>query len=204
MNELASLRRSDVRAASRRAAGELAARAAARGLVDVAYASVSSPIGDLLVASTPRGLVRVAFDTEDPAWVLDELAHDVSPRVLEVPSRLDAIRRELEEYFEGRRRRFDVRVDLRLVHGFSRKVLQATARIPFGAVSTYADVAARAGSPRGARAAGNALHGNPVPIVVPCHRVIRSGGDLGGYGGREDRKEFLLVLEGALEAPGPR
>lgn len=198
MNELEPIRAVDVDAPARRAAEELAGRAAEESLVDVAYASVPSPLGDLLVASTQRGLVRVAYDNEDRDRVLEELAGDVSPRVLEAPELLDEARRELDEYFRGGRRDFDLEVDLSLVRGFTLKVLEATARIPFGSVSSYRDVAAMAGSPRAARAAGNALHDNPVPIVVPCHRVLHSNGGLGGYGGRLDRKEFLLRLEGAL------
>ncbi|MGQ0668134.1 MAG: methylated-DNA--[protein]-cysteine S-methyltransferase [Actinomycetota bacterium] len=198
MNELEPIRAAEVDAAARRAAEELAGRAAEESLVDVAYASVPSPLGDLLVASTSRGLVRVAYDNEDRDRVLEELAGDVSPRVLEAPELLEEARRELDEYFDGGRRGFDLDVDLSLVRGFTLKVLEATARIPFGSVSSYRDVAAMAGSPRAARAAGNALHDNPVPIVVPCHRVLHSNGGLGGYGGRLDRKEFLLRLEGAL------
>ena len=198
MNELEPIRAAEVDAAARRAAEELAGRAAEESLVDVAYASVPSPLGDLLVASTPRGLVRVAYDNEDRDRVLEELAGYVSPRVLEAPGLLEEARRELDEYFDGGRRGFDLEVDLSLVRGFTLKVLEATARIPFGSVSSYRDVAAMAGSPRAARAAGNALHDNPVPIVVPCHRVLHSNGGLGGYGGRLDRKEFLLRLEGAL------
>lgn len=180
------------------AAAQLAARAAREGLLDVAYAIVDSPYGRLLVATTPRGLVRVAFRPEVDEAV-DELAHRVSPRVLEAPARLERVRRELDEYFEGRRRRFDLPLDWRLSRGFSQKVLRATARIPYGAVSSYRDVARRAGNPRASRAAGNALHSNPIPIVVPCHRVLRTGGDLGGYGGGVRMKESLLRLEGAIE-----
>lgn len=176
------------------AAAETARRAASAGLVDVAYATVESPFGPLVAAVTPRGLVRVAYPGE--ADVLDELADLVSPRVLEAPARVSEAARQLEEYFEGRRRRFDLPVDWSLVRGFSRRVLRATARIPYGRVRTYAEVAAGAGSPRAYRAAGNALASNPVPIVVPCHRVVRSGGRLGGYTGGLERKEFLLRLEG--------
>ncbi len=198
MNEMDAIRNADLAAAAGRATGELTERALRRGLVDIAYARVASPLGDLLAAATSRGLVRLAFDNEDADLVLEELAQDVSPRVLEAPTRLDRVRRELDEYFEGRRKRFRVPVDLSLVRGFTVKVLEATAGIPFGSVSCYRDVAARAGSPRAARAAGNALHDNPVPIVVPCHRVLHADGGLGGYGGRLDRKEFLLRHEGAL------
>ena len=186
------------------AARKVAVRAAAEGLADVAYGWADSPFGRLLVAATPRGLVRLAYEYEPHDLVLEELAESISPRVLEVPDRLDEVRRELEEYFEGGRDRFDVAVDWTLVtEGFPRRVLQATARVPFGRVTTYGDVARRAGSPRAARAAGNALGSNPIPIVVPCHRVIRSGGELGGYGGGgPERKAFLLRLEGAVDRIG--
>ena len=178
---------------------ELTNRAEAEGLIDVAYTSVDSPLGPLVVAATPKGLVRVSyteFRWEDE--VLEELARRVSPRVLEAPARLDPVRRELDEYFEGRRQDFEVPIDWSYLAGFTREVLRATARIGFGDVSSYAGVAAEAGSPRAVRAAGNALGSNPMPVVVPCHRVLRSGGKLGGYTGGLERKEFLLRLEGAL------
>jgi methylated-DNA-[protein]-cysteine S-methyltransferase len=180
-------------------APELSDRAEAEGLLDVAYTSVDSPLGPLVVAATPKGLVRVSYSEfrgEDE--VLEELARRVSPRVLEAPARLDPVRRELDEYFEGRREGFDVPIDWSYLAGFTREVLRATARIGFGEVSTYAGVAAEAGSPRAVRAAGNALGANPMPVVVPCHRVLRTGGTLGGYTGGIERKEFLLRLEGAL------
>jgi methylated-DNA-[protein]-cysteine S-methyltransferase len=174
-------------------------RAAGEGLLDVAYATAETPVGELLLASTPRGLVRVAYVDWFPAdGVLEELARRVSPRVLEAPSRLDEVRRELDEYFEGTRRRFELRLDRALLGPFARRVLGRTARIPYGQVSTYARVAAAAGSPRASRAAGNALARNPIPIVIPCHRVLRSGGAMGGYAGGLDRKARLLELEGAL------
>jgi methylated-DNA-[protein]-cysteine S-methyltransferase len=177
----------------------LAERAAAEGLLDVAYASVDSPLGPLTVAVTPRGLVRVAYtESRSQDEVLQELAAKVSPRVLEAPARLDDTRRELDEYFEGRRTDFDLPIDWSVTRGFTQKVLRATACIGFGQVRTYADVASRAGSPRAVRAAGNALGANPMPVVVPCHRVVRTGGGLGGYTGGLHRKEFLLHLEGAL------
>jgi methylated-DNA-[protein]-cysteine S-methyltransferase len=174
-------------------------------LLDVAYARVDSPLGPILVASTPRGLLRVSFPTEAADEVLAELAAEVSPRILEAPARLDAVRRELGEYFAGRRRRFELPLDWRLSRGFRRRVLRATARIPFGETASYAEVAARAGSPRAHRAAGSALGANPIPIVVPCHRVLRTGGALGGYGGGLDVKQYLLELEGAVRgvALGP-
>src|SRR5688500_5986677 len=180
-------------------APEITARADEEGLLDVAYASIDSPLGPLVVAATPNGLVRVSYSEfrgEDE--VLEELARRVSPRVLEAPARLDPVRRELDEYFEGRRQGFDVPIDWSSLAGFTREVLRATARIGFGDVSTYAGVAAEAGSPRAVRAAGNALGSNPMPVVVPCHRVLRTGGTLGGYTGGIERKEFLLRLEGAL------
>jgi methylated-DNA-[protein]-cysteine S-methyltransferase len=198
MNELRMLGRSDADSASRRAAAGLADRADREGLVDVAFVTVPSPFGDLVVATTRRGLVRLAYPNEDRDQVLEKLASALSPRVLEAPARLDRVRRELDEYFDGRRRRFDFPVDYALTGGFTRKVLRATARIPFGSLSTYTEVAGRAGNPRAYRAAGNALGSNPIPIVVPCHRVVHTGGGLGGYTGGLDRKRFLLSLEGAL------
>jgi methylated-DNA-[protein]-cysteine S-methyltransferase len=176
----------------------LARGADREGLLDVGYAEYDSPIGTLIVASTTTGLVRLALAGEDPDAVLDGLARDVSPRILRAPKRVDGTRRELDEYFAGRRQTFEVPLDWRLVRGFNAKVLHATAKIPFGAVSTYKNMATAAGSPRAARAAGNALHNNPIPIVVPCHRVVGSNGSLVGYGGGLDRKEFLLRLEGAI------
>ena len=177
----------------------LAERAAGVGLLDVAYAEVDSPLGPLTVASTPRGLVRVAYLPEE--HVVEELATRLSPRVLRVPARLDEVRRELDEYFEGRRREFELEIDWSLTRGFTRRVLQVTSKIDYGALRSYAEVAAGAGSPRAVRAAGNALGANPIPVVVPCHRVVRTGGALGGYTGGVERKHFLLGLEGVLPAP---
>jgi methylated-DNA-[protein]-cysteine S-methyltransferase len=175
----------------------IAERAADEDLLDVAYATMDSPLGPLVVAATPRGLVRVAYaESETDAGVLEELARKISPRVLEAPARLDAARRELDEYFERRRTHFDLPLDWELTRGFTSRVLQATARIAFGSTSTYAEVASQAGSPRAVRAAGNALGANPLPVVVPCHRVLRTGGGLGGYTGGVARKEYLLRLEG--------
>ena len=176
---------------------ELARRAADEGLVDVAYASVDSPVGPLTLAGTDRGLVTLSYDSPDE--IIERLARRISPRVLEAPARLDEARRELDEYFEGRRRDFELPLDWSLTGGgFTRRVLEATAAIPFGEVSTYTGVAERAGSPRAVRAAGNALGSNPLPVVVPCHRVLRTGGKLGGYTGGLDKKEYLLTLEGVL------
>jgi methylated-DNA-[protein]-cysteine S-methyltransferase len=180
---------------------DLARRAADEGILDVAYGTYDSPLGPLTVMVTRRGLVRLSYPGEGVAVQLDELAERVSPRILEAPERTDAVRRQLDEYFEGERRSFEVPIDWRLVRGFARGVLRATARIPFGSVSSYREVAAEAGSPKAYRAAGNALGSNPIPIVVPCHRVLHAGGGLGGYTGGLDRKRFLLRLEGAL-APG--
>jgi methylated-DNA-[protein]-cysteine S-methyltransferase len=177
----------------------LAARATEEGLVDVAYTTVDTPVGNLLLAATPRGLVRVGFSNEDADDVLEELAGRLSPRVLEAPARLDDARRELDEYFEGRRHHFDLPLDWELSGaGFRRKVLRATARIPYGEVRSYRQMATTAGSPRAYRAAGNALGSNPIPVIVPCHRVLASGGGLGGYGGGLDIKQQLLQLEGVL------
>jgi methylated-DNA-[protein]-cysteine S-methyltransferase len=201
---------SEIERAIRAAAGGLAGpspdleegvveRAQSEGLLDVAYASVDSPLGPLTVATTPVGLVRVAYagySSQDE--ILEDLASRLSPRVLEAPARLDPVRRELDEYFEGQRTSFDVPIDWSLTRGFTREVLKATARIPYGEVGSYASVAGQAGSPRAVRAAGNALGANPMPVVVPCHRVLRTGGALGGYTGGIERKEFLLRLEGRL------
>ena len=176
-------------------------RAEAEGLVDVAYATTDSPIGRLLLATTDRGLVKVSFPNEDEDEVIDQLARKLSPRVLASPRRLDAVRRELDEYFEGRRRHFDTQLDWVLIQGFARKVLEATAAIPYGAVSTYRDVATAAGNDKAMRAAGNALGSNPIPVIVPCHRVLRTGGALGGYGGGLDVKVKLLELEKAWPQP---
>jgi methylated-DNA-[protein]-cysteine S-methyltransferase len=172
------------------------------GLLDVAYATLDSPVGRLLLAATPRGLVRLAYldATGDEDDALAELAAGVSPRVLAAPRRLDPTRRELERYFAGRLDRFETAVDWRLTRGFAQRVLKATARIPFGEVSTYKGVASEAGSPRGFRAAGNALGSNPIPIIVPCHRVLHSSGGLGGYTGGLERKRVLLAVEGVLSA----
>ena len=177
----------------------LVERAAADGLLDVAYATVDSPLGPLVVASTPRGLARVAYTlSESPDDVLEDMARRLSPRMLEAPGRLDDARRELEEYFEGERTDFDLPIDWVLTKGFTTRVLRATAKVGFGHTTTYAEVATSAGSPRAVRAAGNSLGSNPMPIVVPCHRVLRTGGALGGYTGGLERKEFLLRLEGVL------
>jgi methylated-DNA-[protein]-cysteine S-methyltransferase len=165
-------------------------------LLDVAYATMDSPVGRLLVAGTPRGLVRLAYlDASSEERILEDLAHTLSPRVLRAPDKLDEPRRELEEYFSGRRTAFALPIDWSLTRGFARRVLRATAQIPYGSVSSYGRVAARAGSPRAHRAAGTALGHNPIPIVVPCHRVLHAGGGLGGYTGGLERKRYLLGVE---------
>jgi methylated-DNA-[protein]-cysteine S-methyltransferase len=178
---------------------ELARRAAEEGLLDVAYATVDAPFGRMLVAATPNGLVRTAFDKESQDEVLTELADRISPRVLEAPARLDEVRRELDEYFTGNRTEFDLPIDWQLSHGFLRRAREECFRIPYGQVRTYKQLAEAAGSPEAVRAAGNAMAKNPIPIVVPCHRVLRTGGALGGYGGGLECKRWLLDLEsGAL------
>jgi methylated-DNA-[protein]-cysteine S-methyltransferase len=177
-------------------AGRFADRALEEGLIDVAYAHADSPLGPLLLAATPRGLACVSyseFRSEDET--LQRLAERLSPRVLEAPARLDDARRQLDDYFAGRRRDFELAIDWGLVGEFGRRVLGRTAAIPFGAVATYGDVAREIGSPGAARATGNALGANPMPIVVPCHRVVASGGKLGGYTGGIERKQVLLTLE---------
>jgi methylated-DNA-[protein]-cysteine S-methyltransferase len=184
---------------------DISEAAAAAGLLDVAYARLDSPVGTLLLATTPRGLVRIAYlnGGEEEAQVLGQLAAKVSPRVLAAPRKLDEPRRELDQYFAGRRRHFEVPLDWQLTRGFTRRVLEATARIPYGATSTYQQVANEAGNARASRAAGNALGSNPIPIVVPCHRILHSGGGLGGYTGGLERKRLLLAVEsGQAVLPG--
>ncbi len=179
-------------------AAAAAARFVATAQPDVAYAVLATPVGTLVAAATPQGLVRLAYEDDNGGVdaILDRLAQRVSPRILEAPARLNQVRRELEEYFAGARTAFDVEVDWTLTSRFGREVLRACAAIPFGSTATYAQLAAQAGSPNGSRATGNALGANPVPIVIPCHRVLRTGGGLGGYTGGLHRKEALLAVEG--------
>jgi methylated-DNA-[protein]-cysteine S-methyltransferase len=199
MKELEKVLRGELTADGAEAAAQRFAEMAAReGLLDVAYALVDSPLGKLLAARTKRGLVELAYGGEQPDPLLDELSRKLSPRVLEAPAQLDDVRRELDEYFEGRRTSFDVPLDWSLSRGFTQRILQATAKVPFGELATYRDVAEKAGNVRAVRAAGNALGSNHMPIVVPCHRIVRTGGALGGYTGGLERKEFLLKLEGVL------
>ncbi len=175
----------------------LAERAAAEGLLDVAYRTVDSPVGTLLLAATPLGLTRVAYEREGHDAVLSRLAEQVSPRVLHAPARLDGAARELDEYFAGRRRVFDLPLDMRLAHGFRRTVLTHLRDIAYGSTESYAVVAAAAGSPAAVRAVGTACANNPLPVVVPCHRVVCSDGSSGQYLGGPEVKRQLLSLERA-------
>jgi methylated-DNA-[protein]-cysteine S-methyltransferase len=182
-------------------AAEAAARFAAVAPADVFYAVVDTPVGRVVAARTERGLARLAYEDFNGGLdrVLDDLAGRLSPRILEGPAKLDDVRRELEEYFAGERTRFDLPIDLSAVKGtFGRRILQACATIQFGEVSSYREMAVKAGSANAVRAAGNALGHNPIPIVIPCHRVLRTGGGLGGYTGGLERKEKLLRIEGSL------
>jgi methylated-DNA-[protein]-cysteine S-methyltransferase len=183
------------------AAGRLHARlvaaADAAGILDVGYRSIDTPVGSLLLAATDQGLVRVAYAAEDHDRVLDQLATRVSPRVLRAPARLDPAAREIEEYFAGRRTGFDLPLDLRLCTGFRRQVLARLPGIPYGSTASYAAMAAAAGNAKAVRAAATACATNPLPVVVPCHRVIRSDGTIGRYVGGEAAKRTLLGLEGA-------
>jgi methylated-DNA-[protein]-cysteine S-methyltransferase len=187
------------RPAPDRDAAAAAARFAIIAEPDVAYAIVDTPVGKVVAAGTRRGLACLSYldyhgNIDN---VVERLSAGLSPRILEAPARLDEVRRELDEYFEGRRHDFDLKVDLSLIRTpFAKRLLQATARIPFGETRTYRDMATAAGNPLAVRAAGNALGHNPIPIVVPCHRVLRTGGSIGGYTGGLDRKVRLLATEG--------
>jgi methylated-DNA-[protein]-cysteine S-methyltransferase len=199
-NEITRILGDGVADAAAEAAARFVVRADREGLVDVAYATFDTPIGPSLVAGTERGVVRVMLPNESIDEMLERISHELSPRILELPARLDRERRELDEYFSGRRREFDLQLDWRLTKpGFYRRVLRAAAtKLPYGATASYGEVAAWAGNARAYRAAGSALGHNPIPIVVPCHRVLRAGGELGQYGGGPEMKEWLLRLEGAL------
>jgi len=175
----------------------LAAAAAADGILDVAYRTVDTPLGTLLLAATEQGLVRVAYPSQGHDAALAQLAELVSPRILSAPGRLDGVTRQLDEYFAHRRRVFDLPLDLRLAKGFRRSVLGHLLEIPYGITESYAQVASATGSPRAVRAVGTACAANPVPIVVPCHRVVRSDGSFGGYAGGPAAKRALLTLEAA-------
>ena len=180
---------------NRRLHRRLEEAASAAGLLDVAYRTLDTPVGALLLAATPKGLVRVAYTREDHDLVLERLARDVSPRILHAPARLDVVAREIDEYFAGRRSAFDVPLDLQLSHGFRRKVLSHLPEIGYGKTASYAEIAKAAGSPRAVRAVGSACATNPLPVVLPCHRVVRSDGTLGQYVGGVQAKETLLALE---------
>jgi methylated-DNA-[protein]-cysteine S-methyltransferase len=171
--------------------------AAAAGDLDVGYDMVSTPIGALFVAATPAGLCRISYDPETER-VVENLARTVGVRVLRAPRSVDETRRQLDEYFEHRRTDFDLAIDLRVSDGFPRRVLDALARVPYGEVTTYGELARRVEHPRAARAVGTIMNRNPIPIVLPCHRVVGASGSLTGYGGGLDRKEALLRLEGAI------
>lgn len=175
----------------------LAAAAQRDGVLDVAYRTVDSPVGPLLLAATDQGLIRVAYACEDHDAVLQELADRVSPRILLVPARLAAVARELDEYFARSRRSFDVPLDWRLAAGFRAAVLHHLPEIGYGQTASYAAVAALAGSPKAVRAVGTACAKNPLPVVIPCHRVVRSDGGMGGYLGGPEAKRLLLDLESA-------
>jgi methylated-DNA-[protein]-cysteine S-methyltransferase len=171
--------------------------ALATGDLDVGYDLVETPLGNLFVAATPAGLCRIEYDPE-PERIVDGLARSFGARVLRAPRSVDATRRQLDEYFEQRRTRFDLPIDLRVTEGFRRRVLDELALVPYGEVTTYGELAKRAEHPRAARAVGTIMNRNPIPIVLPCHRVVGASGSLTGYGGGLPRKEALLKLEGAL------
>jgi len=167
------------------------------GLLDVAYRTIDTPVGALLLAATARGLVRVAYEREDHEQVLERLARDISPRVLHAPARLDAAAKEIDEYFAGLRQAFDLPLDFSLARGFRRLVLTRLPQIGYGQTASYAAIATAAGNPKAVRAAGTACATNPLPVVVPCHRVVRSDGSIGQYVGGVDAKKALLTLEAA-------
>jgi len=175
----------------------LVAAADDAGVLDVAYRTIDTPVGALLLAATERGLVRVAFAAEDHDAVLASIAARISPRILRAPARLDDAARQLAEYFEGRRHAFDLPLDLSLSTGFRRTVLGRLQEIEYGHTASYAAIALAAGSPRAVRAVGSACATNPLPVVVPCHRVVRSDGMIGQYLGGTDAKRALLRLESA-------
>jgi len=175
----------------------LAEQADRQGLLDIAYRTVDSPVGELLLAATNQGLVRVAFADEGFDTVLQSLATRISPRILRAPRRLDDAARQLDDYFGGRRRRFAIPLDLRLSNGFRRLVLEQLRQISYGTTQSYAGVAAATGHAKAVRAVGSACATNPLPVVVPCHRVLRSDGTLGGYLGGLATKRALLDLEAA-------
>ena len=183
----------------RRLHDRLVHEAQTAGLLDVAYRTIDSPVGPLLLAATAKGLVRVAYACEDHEKVLERLARELSPRILHAPVRLDAAAKEVDEYFAGRRQRFDLPVDWSLARGFRRLVLTRLRAIGYGQTASYAAIAVAAGSPKAVRAVGTACATNPIPVVVPCHRVVRSDGSIGQYVGGVETKKTLLALEGAAK-----
>jgi len=196
MNPLAALPHPDAATLDRLHA-RLVDAAAADDTLDIAYRMLDTPLGPLLLAATPAGLLRVAYESEDHDTVLTSLAERVSPRVLRAPGRLDDVAREIEDYFAGRRTTFDLPLDLQLAHGFRREVLTHLRDIAYGATASYSAVAAAAGRPTAVRAVGTACAVNPLPIVIPCHRVVRSDGSIGAYLGGVAAKQTLLSLEAA-------
>ena len=175
-------------------------RAEKEGLIDVAYMTVDTPVGPLGVATTDAGLVKVALHPDEEHFV-EGLADHISPRVIEHPKKLDAVRRQLDEYFAGRRTTFSLQIDWQLSHGFRQMVLKTLfSQVGFGEVVSYGELAQRVGHPRASRAVGTAMATNPVPIVVPCHRVLQAGGRIGNYGGGPEMKRELLIHEGSLLA----
>lgn len=175
----------------------LAALAGEHGLLDVAYRTIDTPVGPLLLAATEKGLVRVAFEREDFDMVLESLGRKISPRVLEAPRRLDAVAAEIDEYFAGKRHAFDVPLDYAMSSGFRQIVQRYLPHIGYGRTQSYKEVAELVGNPKAVRAVGTACATNPLPVVVPCHRVLRTDGSLGGYIGGLDAKTTLLTLEKA-------
>ncbi|WP_328535784.1 methylated-DNA--[protein]-cysteine S-methyltransferase [Streptomyces sp. NBC_00344] len=183
--------------AMQRLHSRLAGHAQREGVLDVAYTTLDTPVGNLLLAATDQGLVRVAYAVQDHELVLEQLATGISPRILRAPARLDEVRRQIDEYFGGQRTRFELLLDWRLSKGFRREVLHHLPDITYGHTESYAQVAAASGSPRAVRAVGTACATNPLPVVVPCHRVVRSDGTAGGYAGGTEAKHALLALEAA-------
>ena len=183
--------------AIRRLHARLVLAAEAEGILDVGYRTIDTPVGSLLLAATNQGLVRVAYARENHDQVLAKLAERISPRSLHAPARLDLFARELDEYFAGARTLFDLPLDFRLSTGFRREVLAHLSEIGYGKTASYASVAQAVGNPRAVRAVGTACATNPLPVVVPCHRVVRSDGTMGGYAGGPEAKHTLLRLEAA-------
>jgi methylated-DNA-[protein]-cysteine S-methyltransferase len=201
MNDLERLLAGDTAAATpdvpamRRLRALLASRSEAAGLLDVAYRTLDTPVGRLLLAATPEGLVKIAYQSQDHDAVLADLAARISPRVLHAPGRLDTAARQLDEYFTAHRQAFDLPIDLQLAHGFRRTVLRHLALVPYGDTVSYAHLAASTGNAKAVRATGTACATNPLPLVIPCHRVVRSDGAPGAYVGGADTKKTLLHLE---------